>query len=105
MLATTIEIIRCGLRADPSLTPSERIRLLALVRQGLYAQDPQSTAGNSARIIRRAEAARRLSCSLRLIDRLARDGILTKRKLPGRMRASGFLEQDLNALIVGRARQ
>jgi predicted DNA-binding transcriptional regulator AlpA len=54
------------------------------------------------RIIRRAETAHRLGCSVRLVDRLAADGILPKRHLPNRQRAAGFLESDVNALIAGR---
>jgi hypothetical protein len=37
---------------------------------------------------------------LRLVDRLAKDGALMKRKLPGRKRAAGILESDLLALIA-----
>lgn len=55
------------------------------------------------RLLRRAEAARRLGCSLRLVDRLAKDGALVKRKLPGRKRAAGILESDLLALIAEEA--
>ncbi len=34
------------------------------------------------------------------IDKLAASGALPKRKLPGRVRASGFLETDLVALMT-----
>jgi hypothetical protein len=37
---------------------------------------------------------------LRLIDRLAKDGALVKRRLPGRKRAAGILEADLLALMA-----
>lgn len=53
--------------------------------------------------MRRAEAAQRLSCSLRSLDRLAASGALRKRTLPGRERASGFLASDVEALILGGA--
>ncbi len=102
MLATTIEIVRSGLKADPSLTPADRARLLALLRQGQDAPKPETTGECVARIIRRAEAARRLSCSLRTVDKLGVTGVLPKRKLPGRVRAAGFLESDVAALIGGR---
>jgi hypothetical protein len=52
------------------------------------------------RLVRRAEVARRLSCSLRTVDKLAASGVLAKRKLPGRLRASGFLSSDLDGLIL-----
>lgn len=105
MLPTTLQIIRSGLQADPSISPSDRARLLALLRNGINVAKPEAATESVARIIRRAEAARRLSCSLRLVDRLAKDGILPKRKLPGRIRASGFLESDLVALVTANSGQ
>ena len=98
MLTTTYEIIRSGLKADPSLTPRDRAQVLALLRDKPK-QIKTETEATPPRLIRRAEAARRLDCSLRLIDRLAQQGILPKHKLPNRKRASGFLESDLNALL------
>jgi len=60
----------------------------------------EPAAQGEVRIIRRIEAARRLSCSLRTIDKLAATGVLQRRKLPGRVRASGFLAGDIDTLIV-----
>ena len=100
MLATTLKIVRSGLEADPTVSPSDRTRLIALLRNGQTTPEEEPATERVPRIIRRAEAANRLACSLRLVDRLAADGILTKRKLPGRVRAAGFLESDLNALLV-----
>lgn len=105
MLQTTIEIIRSGLKADPSLTPNDRTRILAILRNGLNTTKTETPAEQVSRIIRRAEAARRLSCSLRTIDKIAREGVLTKRKLPGRERASGFLSSDVDSLIRGKENQ
>lgn len=101
MLTPTLEIIRSGLKSDPSLTPSDRARLLALLRNATSETKPVTTTESVARIIRRAEVAARMSCSLRLVDRLAATGVLLKRRLPGRVRASGFLESDVSALIAG----
>lgn len=101
MLATTLDIIKSGLKADPSLSVADRMRLLTLVRSGLHAPKGALAAPTEVRLVRRAEAARRLGCSLRLVDRLAKDGVLPKRRLPNRQRAAGFLEADLLALIVG----
>lgn len=103
MLATTLQIIKSGLQADPSLTPADRSRLLALVRQ--KPEKPERITDSAARIIRRREAAARLSCSLRTIDKLHAQGILRKRKLPGRVRASGFLESDVERLILAETAQ
>jgi predicted DNA-binding transcriptional regulator AlpA len=100
MLQTTIEILRSGLKSDPTLTPQERTRLLATLREPA-AQKPAPVAHTELRLVRRAEVARRLSRSLRFVDKLAASGVLPKRKLPGRVRASGFLASDVDALIQG----
>jgi predicted DNA-binding transcriptional regulator AlpA len=100
MMPTTVEIIRSGLKSDPSLTPAVRASLLALLRNGPETPKPETTGEHVARIIRRAEVAQRLSCSLRTVDGLAASGVLKKRKLPGRVRASGFLESEVAALIA-----
>ena len=47
------------------------------------------------RILRRAAVAQRLSISLRTVDKLP----IKKIKLPGRIRAAGFLESDVNDLL------
>jgi hypothetical protein len=99
MMSHTIEIIKTALKADNSVSASDRARVLATIRNG-GSQAPESARLAEPRLIRRAEAARRLGCSLRLIDRLAKDGALVKRKLPGRKRAAGILESDLLALIA-----
>jgi len=100
MLGTTIEIIRSGLKSDPTLTPHERARLLAALRQPAAQKSGRETSSDP-RLVRRAEVARRLSRSLRFVDKLASAGILAKHKLPGRLRASGFLASDVDALIIG----
>ena len=100
MLDTTLEIVRSGLKADPTLTPQERTRLLASLRQPVAQKSIPATSAEP-RLIRRTEVARKLSRSLRFVDKLAAAGILAKRKLPGRMRASGFLASDVDALIQG----
>ena len=101
MLRTTYDAINAVLRADPSVPVPERNRHLALLRSGAEPRKPETSAEPVARIIRRAETAERLSCSLRTVDKLAATGVLKKRKLPGRVRASGFLESDVTALIAG----
>ena len=103
MLATTIELIRSGLKTDPTLAPADRARLLALIRNGANPPEAVSNVEDAPRLISRAETARRLSRSLRLVDKLAAEGILKKRKLPGRVRAAGFLESDVAAFISDRS--
>ena len=104
MLNTTLEIVRSGLKADPTLTPQDRARLLAALRAPA-AQKPAPVISSELRLIRRAEVARRLSCCLRTVDKLAASGILVKRKLPGRVRASGFLASDVDRLIADCGKQ
>lgn len=82
MMTHTLQIIRTALKADPSVAATDRARLLAAIRGG--GEQALKPAGVvEQRLIRRAEVARRLGCSLRLVDRLAKDGALVKRKLPG----------------------
>jgi hypothetical protein len=103
MLNSTIEAVRAVLRTDETVTARDRDNLMKLLRQGAQAPNSEPATRNEPRIVRRAEAARRLGCSLRLVDRLARDGFLTKRRLPNRQRAAGFLEADLVAVMAGRS--
>jgi hypothetical protein len=99
MMTHTLQIIRTALKADSSIAATERARLLAAMRGG-GEQVLKPARVVETRLIRRAEVARRLGCSLRLVDRLAKDGALVKRKLPGRKRAAGILESDVLALIA-----
>jgi hypothetical protein len=55
-----------------------------------------------ARIVRRAEISRLLCCWVITVDKLTVTGVLQKRKLPGRVCATGFSESDVVALIVGK---
>lgn len=99
MLPTTLDVIKAGLKSDPSVSPADRKRILALLHAGAQLPKAGSSPPPEIRIARRAEAAHRLGCSLRLVDRLAKDGILPKIYLPNRQRAAGFLESDLVALL------
>ena len=102
MMPTTIDVIKAGLKSDPSLTPADRARLMAVLRNGLTPQKPDCpSSDNPPRLLRRGEVANRLARSLRFVDKLAASGILTKRKLPGCVRAAGFLASDVDALIQG----
>ncbi len=100
MLETTVKILKSVLEADPTLTQRERSRLLALLRSDRSTGVDQLSE-RVPRLIRRAEVARLMSCSLRTVDKLAATGILPKKKLPGRARAAGFLETDVIALLTG----
>lgn len=103
MLATTVQIIKSGLQADPNITAADRAWAMSILRKGPTPQSKYDILppNNPARLIRRAEVAARLSRSLRFVDKLAAAGVLVKRKLPGRVRASGFLEEDVSTFITG----
>jgi hypothetical protein len=103
MLSTTFDALKFLLRADPSISTIERNQLLAGIRNGsLKPGSGESTRKAAERVVRREEASKRFSYSARTIDRLAREGILHKIRLPGRKRAAGFLESELVAAMTGR---
>jgi len=104
MLPTTLQAIRSILTADPSVNPGERNRLVTLLRHGPPPEERNTApvAPVKACLIRRQEVADRLSVSLRTVDSLAQSGTLHKRTFPGRVRASGFLESEVEALLTGR---
>ena len=83
------------------MSPSSRRRFLNLVKQVEETNKLVFPTATKPSLIRRAEVARRMSCSIRMVDKLAAAGLLRKRKLPGRVRASGFLESDVSAFITG----
>ena len=96
MLQTTTDIFKAGLKADPTITPTERARLLAILRTGATpAPSPVPASPPAPRLLRRKEVASRLSVCLRTVDTLP----IRKIILPGRTRAAGFLESEVNALI------
>lgn len=85
--------------AMAQLSRKDRIALAKEV--GLTDDKTESTqAAAEARLLRRHEVARRLSVSLRTVDNWARQGLLTKRKLPGRLRAAGFSSVEVDRLIT-----
>jgi hypothetical protein len=100
MLQSTIEVLRSVLKSDPTVSPAERTMLLAQLRHGGKSAQAEPVVKSEARLVRRAEAARRLACSMRTIDKLAATGALQRRKLPGRCRASGFLLSDVDTLVL-----
>ncbi len=100
MLPTTIEATKAIFKADPSLTPAERTRIVALLlNSGANTPTPKDAI---PRLLKRDEVARRLGCTPRTVDNLAASGALPRVKLPGRSRSVGFRESDVTALIEGR---
>jgi len=99
MLTTTLEAGSALLKTDPTLAPNDRRRLLSMWREDASGDKRSSVEPTENSIIRRAEFARRISRSVRFVDRLAADGVIRKVVLPGRVRAAGFRESDVAALI------
>jgi hypothetical protein len=91
--------VKTVFRADPTLSPPDRVRLLALLRHGADAAKAPPASANSPRLLTRRATGSILSKSLRTVDKLAATGVLPRRFLPGRVRAAGFLDSDVFALL------
>ena len=103
MLSTTLDAVKALLKADPTLTPADRARILASIRNhGKAPETLRPAAVAEKQIWLRAEVARRFSRSLRFVDHLAKDGILRRGTLPGRIRACGFLAEEVERLMSAR---
>jgi len=108
MLDTTVQIVKSAFKGDPTISPRDRAQLLASLRKGPEsgkANPAESDTPSATRIVRRRQAAEMYGCSLRLIDRLAAQGILRKVRLPGRRRGAGFLQSELLAVIAAQGNQ
>lgn len=100
MFPTTIDAIKAILRADPTVTPADRVLIIATIRNhGRQVTQPKPVEQQETRILRRTEVARRMGCSLRMVDRMASDGMIQKVTLPGRKRACGFRLADIERLL------
>jgi len=101
MLPTTIDAIKAILRADPTVIPADRALIMAAIRNhGRESIKPKAVSLPESRILKRAEVAKRLSCSVRTIDNIAKQGVVQKVTLPGRKRAWGFRLADIERLIA-----
>jgi predicted DNA-binding transcriptional regulator AlpA len=104
-LPSTVRTFKALLETDPTIAPAHRTLYVRFFRDG-YPPDPKGFEPPPdvvPRVIRRKEAANRLACCVRVIDRLAQEGKLKRVRLPGRSRAAGFLESDINALLEQKA--
>ena len=72
-----------------------------LVRDlGILAPETAKPVALDVRLLRRQEVARRLSVSPRTVDNWSREGLLSKKKMPGRKRSCGFSSLDVEKLII-----
>ena len=93
----TMRIVDSVLRSDDTISQAERARLISVAQTGLVADgDPSQD-----RLVRRAEAARLLSRSLKSVDRLAERGILKRVVFPSCKRGAGFRLSQIASLIAG----
>ena len=101
MLPTTMDAVKALLKADPALTPADRARIVASIRNLGKDETVRAVAVVEKRVLPRAEVARRFNRSLRFVDHLATAGILRRVRLPGRIRACGFLAEEVERLMTG----
>ena len=105
MLPTTVDAVRALLKADPSLTPADRSVIVGAIKNhGRPTETTARTERQGARILTRAEVAKRFDRSLRFVDKLAAEGVLQRVTLPGRVRACGYREADVERLLGAEGR-
>ena len=101
MMTTTMVAVQAVMKADPALTPADRARIMASIRNhGKQCETPRTVAIQEKRILTRADVARRFNRSLRFVDHLAKAGTLRRVKLPGHTRACGFLAEEVERLMT-----
>ena len=102
MQTTSLDAVKAILKADPSLTPTDRARIVASVRNhGKEVETLRTVPVAEKHILTRAEVARRFNRSLRFVDHLAKAGTLRRVMLPGRTRACGFLADEVERVMTG----
>jgi hypothetical protein len=102
MLDTTLKIMDAALKADGSLAPADRNRILKLVRGGALESIQNGNGNGPPRIYSRGQAAEMVGGrTTRYIDQLVRRGLLQKITPKGNVRAIGITGKSLNAFIAG----
>jgi hypothetical protein len=95
---TTRAGIAALVRADKAADARTKARIIAASNSDGNATD-QTNKPSAPKVCTRAEAARQLGRSLRLVDSLARRGLLRRVKLPGQQRALGLRADDVQNLV------
>jgi hypothetical protein len=102
MFDATMTAVKALLKTDPALTPEDRARIVAAIRnRGKAVQPVRVAAAVEKRILTRGDVAGRFNRSVRFVDRLAVEGIIRRVKLPGRKRACGFLAEEVERVMAG----
>jgi hypothetical protein len=100
MQDSTVKILDATLRADTTVLPALRNRILKLARTGETAGPVQNGNGHSPRIYNRDEAAKLLGDRTpQYVDQLCQRGLLKKFVPPGNKRAIGITGASLDAFI------
>jgi hypothetical protein len=104
MQDSTLKILDATLKADGSITTTERNRILKTARNGASSALTESGNGYEPRIYSREEAAKMLgNKTTRFVDLLCRRGLLQKFIPKGNRRAIGVCGESLRAFIEGTA--
>jgi hypothetical protein len=102
MQDSTSKILESVLKADASIAPAERNKILKFVRGESMPAPVQNGNDNSPRIYSRAEAAKLVGDkTTRFVDLLCRRGLLKKFTPKGNRRAIGVTSESLRAFISG----
>ena len=102
MLPTTLDAAKAVLKADPTVSTADRAQIVTVVRSNGYAARTKETSeGRVSRLLTRAEVGKRFCRSLRFVDKLAAQGVLHRVTMPGRVRACGFREDEVNQVLAG----
>ena len=89
MLPTTVDAVKALLKADPSLMPADRSVIVGAIKN--HGRPTETT-------------TKRFDRSLRFVDKLAAEGVLQRVTLPGRVRACGYREKDVERLLSAEGR-
>ena len=92
-MSNKVEIARL---AVDELSRKERLELLARLQPGT-----RPSAATDERIVRRREVASKFSVSVRAVDNWARQGLIQRVRLKGRVRGCGFRLSDVERMIGG----
>jgi hypothetical protein len=102
MQESTAKILEATLKADASITPAERNKILKLARGESIPAPVQNGNDYSPRIYSRAEAAKLVGDkTTRFVDLLCRRGLLKKFTPKGNRRAIGVTSESLHSFIAG----
>ena len=98
MLPTTLEIIQSALKADSTVAPPDRARLLALLKAGGVPPPTAAIPAAGPMVLRWKEAAKLFGCCPRTLRTWALDNKIKPVMQPGRERAYGIRRSDLPLL-------